>query len=61
MKKEDLIEKVMELHHAVIGNGTKGLSERVSDLEKEVKNLNRHLYLLVGGGFVVLLLIEIFK
>ncbi len=61
MRKDELIKTVIELHHAVIGNGTKGLGERVSDLEKEVKNLNKHLYLLVSGGFVVLLLIEIFK
>lgn len=43
MVKSQQEKMLIELHHAVVGNGTKGLNQRVRELEDEIKSLHREL------------------
>jgi len=64
-KLEDMRVILAEIKTSVTGNGTKGLADRVDDLEKDVRSLRRRVttLLLIGIalGFVAVLIRDGFE
>ena len=46
----EMEKKITEIHSAIVGNGTKGLGQRISDVEKVQA---RHGYILTYASFVI--------
>jgi len=61
----EMSENIASIRQAIIGNGTKGLNDRVSDLEKDNQKHNIFFagVFAVGGvcGYLIDLAIKVFK